>query len=225
MIINRLRDSKVIGNGGFVISIFYIILAFLTRGLFDTTAPIFNSTSILFIPIILAYILIGRSAYNLNFDLKKPWNSGKRIFILLIIGSCFLLSSQILFNVQEFGEILLLEYLGIVLMILHCFVIATAFFFLYNQLKEFYIDGYIIKNPNYMLSIAYLIQMTGYIFFLIGWIIPQNSAGTINLIGIIISAVSIILIIAGAIPLNISFRAYPYLVENESLRSKKNTRR
>ncbi len=140
----------------------------------------------------------------------------------MIVGAFLLLSGQIMFNIQEFGEILPLEYLGIILMILHCFVIATAFYFLYNQLKEFYIDGFIIKNPNYMISIAYLIQMTGYIFFLIGWFIPQNSAGIINIIGIAISAVSIILIIAGAIPLNISFRAYPYLVENESLITKNN---
>ena len=208
-----------------MIFVFYVILAIFSVGLRNTSLPGLTAIQLLFFPIIIGIGGMGWGAYNLSFDEKEPWKRGKIIFYLISIGTIFLVFGQIgliIAGYDDVQEVVIrpnFVSVGNVFMILSCLVLAISFFFLRKQLQEMYYKKIFIKNPNLFVIVSYLLQAVAYCLFYTAYFITQTNTQTIlDAIGIGIAIVSLILLLVGFIPINISFRTYPHLVEDEGLR-------
>ncbi|MHA1552386.1 MAG: hypothetical protein ACTSQC_10640 [Candidatus Heimdallarchaeaceae archaeon] len=63
------------------------------------------------------------------------------------------------------------------------------------------------------------VQSLSYTLFFINWFISNETVtATMVIAGIVLAIISILFLIVGFIPINIAFRAYPHLVENEEIR-------
>ena len=130
-----------------------------------------------------------------------------------------MLLGLLLFILKEWVDSDILIYLGGISLILSSIAFAIGFFFLQKQMAHLYLKRVIVKYPKYYLSIGFGVQALAYLlFFISSFISNQTAVETINIVGIGITAVVIILLIMGFIPINIAFRAYPHLVENEEMR-------
>ncbi len=150
-------------------------------------------------------------------------------------------------NVQEVAIRPSYLIVGDTLMILSCLVLAIGFFFLRKQLLQKYLKKIFIKNPNLFIVFSYLLQAVAYILFFTAYFTTQGNTQTIldvfgkqaaayslffsayflnqvttqmilDAIGIGIAVIALIFLLVGFIPVNISFRTYPHLVEDETLR-------
>ncbi len=225
MRINRLQVSKLFTSGTMMVFVFYVILAIFSVGLRNTSLPGLTAIQLLFLPIIIGIAGIGYGAYHLSFDEKEPWKSGKIIFYIITIGIISLLFGQIGLIIAGYDDVQEVAIrpdfviVGNVLMILSCLVLAVSFFFLHKQLREMYFKKIFIKIPNWFTVFSYLLQAVAYILFFTAYFTTQGNTQTIlDAIGIGTAVVALIFLLVGFIPINISFRTYSHLVEDEELR-------
>jgi hypothetical protein len=225
MKINRFQVSKLFTSGTMMVFVFYVILAIFSVGFVSTSTPGLNVIQLLFIPIIAGIAGMGWGAYNLSFDEKEPWKRGRIIFILISTGTIFLLLGQIGLIIAGYDDVQKIAIrpsfvsVGNVFMILSCLILAVGFFFLRKQLKEMYFKKIFIKNPNIFIVFSYLLLAIAYSLFFAAYFTAQGNALTIlDGIGIGFTVVSLIFLLVGFIPINIAFRTYPHLVEDEGLR-------
>ncbi len=224
--INRHQSSKFIANSGLLILFFYILLAIFTFGLIQTSLPGLNVSQLMYIPIIAGFLSIGWAAYNFSFDNIEKWEKGKIIFILILISSFSLILAQVFLiiagsDTEGLPNYFSLYYFGISLMIISSLLFGVSFFFLRHQLKKLYFKKIIIRYPGFYLIAGFGFQTIAYSLFLISFVVNITDVqGIIDIIGVSIVAASLLLFALGFIQLNISFRAYPHLVEDESIRPK-----
>ena len=225
MKINRLQVSKFFTSGTMMVFVFYVLLAIFSVGLRNTSLPGLTAIQLLYLPIIIGIGGIGYGAYHLSFDEKEPWKNGKIIFYLITAGTISLLFGQIGLiiagydDVQEIAIRPSFVSVGNVFMILSCLILAVGFFFLHKQLREMYFNKIFIKIPNWFTIFSYLLQAVAYSLFFTAYFTTQGNTQTIlDAVGIAIAVVSLIFLLVGFIPINISFRTYPHLVEDEELR-------
>jgi len=222
------RNSKFFANGSILVIFFYIILGiflyFISGGyiiansLFDVISGL-DSSQLLYAPIIFGLAGMGKAALNFRKEREFAWERGKQIAILIFAGSGILLLGLFLLILKEWVENEFLIYLGCISLILSNIAYAIGFFFLQKQLASLYLKRVIVKYPKYYISIGFGVQSLAYTLFFISWLISNKAVATIiNIVGIGITAVTIILLCIGFIPINIAFRAYPHLVENEEIR-------
>ncbi len=222
------RNSKFFTSGSILVIFFYVILGILlyfvsgaiviVDGLSEVLSGL-DASQILFVPIIIGLAGMGRAALNFSKEGEFEWERGKHIAISILAGSGILLLGLFLFILKEWVDSDILIYLGGIGLILSSIAFAIGFFFLQKQLAYLYLKRVIVKYPKYYLPIGFGVQALAYIlFFISSFISSEAVVETINIVGIGITAVVIILLIIGFIPLNIAFRAYPHLVENEEMR-------
>jgi len=222
---HRLQLSKFFTSGTMMVFIFYIILAIFSVGLRNTSLPGITAIQLLFLPIIIGIVGIGWGAYNFTYDEKEPWKNGKEIFFLVLIGVALLILGQIALIIAGYDETLEMAIrpsyfiVGNSLMILSCIVLAVGFFFLRKQLLELYFKKIFIKNPNLFIVFSYIVQVVAYSLFFTAYFTTQgNTQAILDGIGIGLVGIALIFLLVGFIPINISFRTYPHLVEDEKLR-------
>ncbi|NPD87640.1 MAG: hypothetical protein HGN29_02885 [Asgard group archaeon] len=219
----RVQSAKFISSGSLMISAFYVLLAIFSYGLRDTSISGISAIQILFIPIIISFIGIAFASYNLGFDSDEPWERGKIIAVLITISIILLLVAQIsliVAGVDDDGKIIRVAffYIGDILMIISSIVFSLSFFFFRKQLLTLYFKKIIVKHPNFLPTISFALQAVAYCLFFGASFTQGDVLIGIDLTGIIISAISVLLLIGGLIPVNISFRAYSHLLDDESLR-------
>ena len=220
---NREQSVKFFTSGSLMYGFFYILLGVFTWGLRDTSLPGLNVVQILYIPIIIAIGGIGYASYNLGFDTKEPWEKGKLIAYLIATSVIILVLAQILLiaaGANEDGSPIRLSlfYIGDIMMIISCISFGVSFFALRKQLFSLYLKKIIIKNPNIMIVISYALQVVAYCLFFGASFAAGDVRISVDLAGIVVAALAILLLIGGFIPINISFRTYAHLVDDESLR-------
>ena len=222
------RNSKFFASGSILVAFFYVILGILLYfisggyiiaiGLFDVIGG-WDASQILYAPIIIGLAGMGKAALNFSNESEFTWERGKQIAIFIFAGSGILLLGLLLLILTEWVITDILIYLSGTFLILSNIVYAIGFFFLQKQLAALYLKRVIVKYPKYFLSIGFGVQSLAYILFFISSFISIESVSvTMNIVGIGITAVAIILLCIGFIPINIAFRAYPHLVENEEMR-------
>ena len=222
-IMNREQSAKFISSGSIMAVFFYVVLAIFSDGLRDTSLNGVSAIQLLFIPILVAFGGIGLASYNLSFDPDEPWEKGKLISIIFAISITLLLFAQIaliIAGADEQGKIIrpAFFYIGNILMIGSCIAFSVSFFFLRKQLTILYLKKIIIRNPNVMIFVSFTLQTISYCIFFGASFTQDPLQTSIDIAGIVIAAISILLLIGGMIPLNISFRAYSHLLKDESLR-------
>ena len=222
------RNSKFFASGSILVVFFYVILGILlyfmsgaiiiSFGLFDVLNGL-DASQLLYAPIIIGLAGMGKAALNFRNEREFAWERGKQIAIFIFVGSGILLLGLFLLILKEWVNTDILIYLGGICLILSSIAYAIGFFFLQKQLASLYLKRVIVKYPKYYLSIGFGAQSLAFTLFFISWLI-SNEAVTeiINIVGIGITAITIILLSIGFIPINIAFRAYPHLVENEEMR-------
>jgi len=220
----RIQSAKFISSGSLMILFFYVFLGIFSYGLRNTTIPGIYVFQLLYIPIIIAFAGIGFASHNLRFDSEEPWERGKTIALLLVTSLTILTLAQlslITAGMDDGGNIIRPSffYIGDVLMIMSCLAFTLSFFFLRKQLLTLYFKKIVVKYPNYLPIIAFTIQTFSYCLFFYASFTSGDIQTIIDIVGIVIAAISILLLIGGLIPINISFRAYSHLVEDESLRN------
>ncbi len=213
------RNSKLYTSGSILVIFFYILLAIFTSGLALAVFGGWDPSQILYAPILIGLVGMGKAALNFSKESEFAWERGKLIAILIFIGSGILLLGLLLLIFTTWNDIEVLVYLGDIGLILSCIVYAIGFFFLQKQLAALYLKRVIVKYPNYFISIGFGVQSLAYTLLFINWFVSNETAtATIVIAGIVLAVISIIFLIVGFIPVNIAFRAYPYLVENEEIR-------
>lgn len=220
---NREQSIKFFTSGSLMFIVFYLLLGVFSFGLRDTSLPGLSAIQILFIPIIIAVGGIGYASYNFGFDPKEPWDKGKLIAILIAVSAALLIIAQVSLiaagaDEDGFPIRLSLFYIGDIMMIISCISFGVSFFFLRKQLFSLYLKKIIIKNPNVMVIGSFALQAVAYCLFFGAFFTAGDVQTSIDLAGIVIAALAVLLLIGGFIPLNISFRAYAHLLEDESLR-------
>lgn len=222
------RNSKFFTSGSILVVFFYVILGILlyfisgaiviTFGLFGVLNGL-DASHILYAPIIIGLAGMGKAAQNFRNEKEFAWERGKQIAIFILAGSGILLLGLFLLILTEWIIIDILIYLGGIFLILSSIAFTIGFFFLQKQLATLYLKRVIVKYPKYYLTIGFGVQSLAYIlFFISSFITIESVAQTINIVGIGLIAVVIILLGMGFIRINIAFRAYPHLVENEEMR-------
>ncbi len=222
------RNSKFFASGSILVVFFYVILGILlyfmsggyiiANGLFDVLYGL-DASQILYAPIIIGLAGIGKAALNFRNESEFAWERGKQIAIFIFVGSGILLLGLFLLILIEWIVTDILIYLGGICLILSSIAYTIGFFFLQKQLASLYLKRVIVKYPKHFLSIGFGVQSLSFTLFFISWLISNEAVAVIiNIIGIGITAVAIILLSIGFIPINIAFRAYPHLVENEEMR-------
>ena len=103
-------------------------------------------------------------------------------------------------------------------MIVSSLSFSLSFFLFRRQLLTLYFKKIIVKYPNFFPTLSFALQAVAYCLFLGASFIQGDVQLGIDIAGIVIAAISILLLIGGLIPVNISFRAYSHLVDDESLR-------
>ncbi|MCG3226192.1 MAG: hypothetical protein H7645_04675 [Candidatus Heimdallarchaeota archaeon] len=218
----RVQSAKFISSGSLMIPAFYVFLAIFSFGLRDTSISGMSAVQILYIPLIIAFVGFGFATYNLSFDPDEPWEKGKMIAISLAISITLLLLAQISLIAAGVDEDNIIRpvffYIGDILMITSSISFGLTFFFFRRQLLTLYFKKIVVKYPNFLPSISYALQAVAYCFFFGASFIQGDVQLGIDIAGIVIAAISVLLLIGGLIPVNISFRAYSHLVDDESLR-------
>ncbi|MHA2255361.1 MAG: hypothetical protein ACXAAM_04765, partial [Candidatus Heimdallarchaeaceae archaeon] len=110
-------------------------------------------------------------------------------------------------------------YIGDILMIISSLSFGLSFYFFRRQLLTLYFKKIIVKYPNFLPTISYAMQAVAYCFFFGASFIQGDVQLGIDIAGMVIASISVLLLIGGLIPVNISFRAYSHLVDDEGLRS------
>ncbi|MCG3221283.1 MAG: hypothetical protein H7641_07880 [Candidatus Heimdallarchaeota archaeon] len=219
---DRVQSAKFISSGSIMILVFYVFLAIFSDGLRDTSLPGMSAVQILFIPLIIAFIGIGFASYNLGFDSDEPWERGKIIAILIAISIIILLLAQLSLIVAGVDEDIIIRpvffYIGDILMIISSLSFSLAFFFFRRQLLTLYFKKIVVKYPNFLPTLSFGLQAVAYCLFFGASFSQGDVLLGIDIAGIIIASISVLLLIGGLIPVNISFRAYSHLVDDESLR-------
>lgn len=222
------RNSKFFASGSILVAFFYVILGILlyfisggyiiANGLFDVISG-WDASQILYAPIIIGLAGMGKAALNFRNEKEFAWERGKQIAVFILAGSGILLLGLLLLILKEWVITDILIYVGGICLILSNIAYSIGFLFLQKQLAALYLKRVIVKYPKYFLSIGFGVQSLAYIlFFISSFISIESVAVTINIVGIGITAVAIVLLCIGFIPINIAFRAYPHLVENEEMR-------
>jgi len=221
--INRLQNSKIIANSSLLIIFFYVFLAVLSFGFLNTSLPGLKVAQLLFIPIIAGILGFARAAYNFSFDEIISWEKGKTIYYSLIISSAILVLSQVFLITAGSDEglpiHLPLYYIGIISLILSSCSFTISFFFVRKQLSILYFKKVVIRHPGIYLLTGYIFQIIAYcIYFVSFFFNNQSIQGIMDIIGVSVVAASLLMLAIGFFQINISFRAYPHLVEDESIR-------
>ncbi|MCK5141150.1 MAG: hypothetical protein KAQ70_03070 [Candidatus Heimdallarchaeota archaeon] len=222
------RNSKFFASGSILVAFFYVILGILLYfisggyiiaiGLFDVIGG-WDASQILYAPIIIGLAGMGKAALNFSNESEFTWERGKQIAIFIFAGSGILLLGLLLLILTEWVITDILIYLSGTFLILSNIVYAIGFFFLQKQLAALYLKRVIVRYPKYFISIGFGVQAISYTLFFINWFISNEIVtATIEIAGIVLAVISILLLIVGFIPINIAFRAYPHLVENEEIR-------
>lgn len=218
----RVQSAKFISSGCLMVPAFYVFLAIFSFGLRDTSISGLSAVQILYVPLIIAFIGIGFASYNLSFDSDEPWEKGKKIAILIVISIILLLLAQISLIVAGVEEDIIIRpvffYIGDILMIISSLSFGLSFFFFRRQLLTLYFKKIIVKYPNFLPTLSFALQALAYCLFFGASFIQGDVQLGIDIAGIVIAAISVLLLIGGLIPINISFRAYSHLVDDESLR-------
>ncbi|MHA1222329.1 MAG: hypothetical protein ACTSSG_09720 [Candidatus Heimdallarchaeaceae archaeon] len=213
--ITRLRYSKFVGNGSALIAIFYIILAGSTYSLSLTILPGWYYAQIVYLPILVGFTSILWAIFNFSFDKKSPWVFGTKISLFIILGSITLIVGQILVMVSEiFGNIIAIIATGV--MIISCILISIGFLFLHKQLLSFYLNQFISKKTNLFAFYGFCTQALAYLIYFISWFLLSPALDRIrqiiNILGMIVSAISVILIMIGSIKIHVIFRSFQELI-------------
>ncbi|MFW9851993.1 MAG: hypothetical protein ACFFDS_03570 [Candidatus Thorarchaeota archaeon] len=250
MKINRFQLSKSFTSGTIIVFVFYVILAIFTLGLRNTSLAGISASQILYIPILIGIVGMGWGAYNFTYDDKEPWEKGRLISFFLIGGAVILFLGQISLIIAGFDEVqkvpirLSYFFIGNILMIISCIILAIGFVLLRKQLLGLYFKKIFIKNPNAFVVFSYILQTLAYCLFFSAYfmvnvkpevsimeflqvntgfsilqlnILIQNQV-ILDASGIGLIVLALIFLLVGFIPINISFRTYPHLVEDEKLR-------
>ena len=215
---NRNQNSKFITNSFFLIYVFYILLAALTKGFRDLVLPSFIEQHILLIPIILGNLGLSWGLFNLAYEPLISWNYVKKAAYFIMLGTLFLFLSQLILILCSFLEdfriaFLIMYSFGIAFFPISGILYSTGYIFFRKDLKTHYFKKYIAKFPNIYIILAYIVQSIGYVFLLI-WGLSSNIIGLVfNILGIVTIAISLLGLGIGFYPLFISFRAYPKIME------------
>ncbi len=213
------RSSKFYTSGSILVIFFYILLGIFTSGLALAVFGGWDPLQILYAPILIGLVGMGKAALNFSEESEFAWERGKLIAVLIFVGSGILLLGLLLLISATWIDTEVLVYLGDIGLILSCIVYAIGFFFLQKQLASLYLKRVIAKYPKYFISIGFGVQSLSYTLFFINWFISNETiTATIVIAGIVLAIISILFLIIGFIPINIAFRAYPHLVENEEIR-------
>ena len=222
--INRLQNSKIIANSSLLIIFFYVFLAVLSFGFLNTSLPGFKVSQLLFIPILAGILGFARAAYNFSVDELVSWEKGKIIYYALISSSAVLVLSQVFLIVagsdaEGLPIHVSLYYIGIILLILSSVSFTVSFFFVRNQLSILYFKKVVIKHPGLYLLTGYILQTVAYCIYFVSFFFNNQSVqSTLDIIGVSVVAASLLMLAIGFVQINISFRAYTHLVEDESIR-------
>ncbi|MBY8999764.1 MAG: hypothetical protein KGD64_02515 [Candidatus Heimdallarchaeota archaeon] len=214
------RGSKLFSNGSLLLIFFYILLGIFTYGLSFSVFGGWDPSFILYVPIIIGIAGMGTASLNFSKEKEFTWERGKQVALFIFLGSGILFLSILLLILVEWVDYDVIVYIGDVGLILSCIAYAVGFFFLQRQLAFLYLKRVIVRYPKYYATIGFGVQAFAYAVFFINWFFTENAiiTATLVIIGIVFAAISIILIAMGFIQINIAFRAYPHLVENEELR-------
>lgn len=222
----RYKLSKFISSGSIMLLIFQILLIIFGRLLLNTIVIDFNQSHILYIPLILAYLGISYASYKFKTNKDYPWTLGKKIGIFIGSGSILMGIAQITFiSITETGSILL-YYLAFLMMIGTYCLLGYGFYLLITQMEELWAEDYIIKEPKIFLPLGHLGLALVYLLYLISYIIlriNESLALFFSLIGIAGALFFSIISFIGYIRLNLAFRAYPMMFEDQ-LKKKKGKR-
>ncbi len=222
--INRLQNSKIVANSGLLIVFFYVILGILSFGFLKISLPGMKVEQLLIIPIIAGILGFARAAQIFSVDELISWEKGKTIFYSLVISSAILVLSQVFLitagvDSEGLPIRLSLYYIGSITLILSACSFAVSFFFVRQQLSILYFKKVVIRHPGIYLIAGYIFQViTHCIFFASFFVTNPDIQGITDIVGMATAAASILLLIIGFIQINISFRAYAHLVEDESIR-------
>ena len=213
------RNSKYYTSGSILVIFFYILLGIFTSGLALAVFGGWDPSQLLYAPILMGLVGMGKAALNFSKESEFAWERGKLISTFISVGSVILLLGLLLLILTTWIDTEILVYLGDIGLILSCIVYAIGFFFLQKQLASLYLKRVIVKYPKYYISIGFGVQSLSYTLFFINWFISNETVtATIVIAGIVLAVISILFLIVGFISINIAFRAYPHLVENEEIR-------
>ena len=222
------RNSKFFSSGSVLVSFIFLVLGIASIGLthISSVSLAYSETNVYWVPSQMLYAVIiiglagmGKAALNFSEESEFTWERGKQIAIFIFMGSGILLLGMLLSILRTWIDSDILLYLGDIGLIISCIAYAIGFFFFQRQLASLYLKRVIVKYPKYFISIGFGVQALAYTLFSTHWFISSESViAIIQFIGIVIAAISILLLIVGFIPTNIAFRAYPHLVEDEEIR-------
>ncbi|MHA1303010.1 MAG: hypothetical protein ACTSQE_13730 [Candidatus Heimdallarchaeaceae archaeon] len=220
--IQRYKYAKMIRNGGNLILFFYFLLLIFSNALLSIPYQGFNASFILYIPIIVALIGIGLAAKGFEQDSEAKWVRGKRIFQIFVVSSSLIFLSFIFFTIQEVIISDILEITGLIAIAFANLGLAFGFYLLKEELEIQYENEKIIKKPDNLMTISFFLQALAYVMLLISYIQTYFTKLTLfDLLCMILAVLSLILMVISTIKLNVSFRAYPYLFEEEILHQRK----
>lgn len=213
------RNSKLFTSGSILVIFFYILLGIFTYGLAFSVFGGWDPSQILYLPIFFGLIGMGSAALKFSKESEFAWERGKWIAVFIFMGSGVLLLGLLLLIITTWINSEILVYLGDMGLILSCIVYAIGFFFLQREMASLYLKRVIVKYPKFFISIGFGVQSLSYTLFFINWFISNETVtATIEIVGIVFAAISIILLSIGFIQVSMAFRAYPHLVENEEMR-------
>lgn len=213
------RGAKFYTSGSLLVMFFYVLLAVFTIGLSFAVVGGLDVTQLLYVPILIGISGMGVGALIFSREEEFQWKEGKKIAWFIFIGSGLLVIAHLFFIIAGIVDNITLVYPGDVCLILSTLSYSISFYFLQRQMAFLYLKKVIIKYPNYYVFIGFIVQAIAYLIFSINWFIQDEVAvATLEIIGIVFAGISILLLVIGFIPINIAFRAYPHLVEDENLR-------
>ncbi|MHA2357432.1 MAG: hypothetical protein ACXABK_01515 [Candidatus Heimdallarchaeaceae archaeon] len=217
------RNSKFFTSGSLLTIFSYGLLAIFAIGYRTTSLNGLRYELLIYLLILVGFGGIGLGAYRLSLDTKEPWNRGKQFSYFLFGGLIMIFLAQIFLIISGTDAevdvtIPVLFNIGNSFMIISCLVFVIAFFILRKQLLELYLKEIVIKEPNLFIIFAFLAQGVMYVFYFVSYYFPDIFAFAI--VAFIFAGIFLLCLILGFIQINIIFRVYPHLVEDETLRQK-----
>jgi len=219
---NKYQSANLIKSGGFLLGFFYLFLILLNKAMLTVPYQGFNGMNFLYFVVITGILGIGYASKEFTLNKETKWKYGRKSWKFAIIGSSSIFVSLLLFAIQELGKSDVLEILGLLFMIIGNLACATEFFYLKQDLALKFEEEKVIKKPDYFMSIGFLLQALTFLIILIRYILFYFSYfTTLDIIAGSFAIISLFFIFFAAIKLNITFRAYPYMYEEEITLTKK----
>jgi len=219
---NKYQSSNLIKNGGLLIAFFYLFLILLNKCMLTVPYQGFNGINLLYFVIVTGILGIGYASKEFSLNKETKWKYGQKSWIFSIVGSLSILFSLLFFATQEIKKSDVLEILGLIFMIIGNLFCATEFFYLKQDLSVKHEEEKVIKKPDYFMSVGFLLQALTFLIILIRYILFYFSYFTIlDIIAGSLAIISLFFFFFSAVKLNVIFRAYPYLYEEEITLTKK----